>query len=69
MCSGTVTLRALTCEYAFISLFRAYAEFLTNENASCLAAMERTDKNIDPLRATLHGTFHRIRQAGIDEMV
>jgi hypothetical protein len=34
---------------------------------SRLAAMERADKNIDELLETLHGTFHRIRQAGIDE--
>ena len=30
-------------------------------------AMERAEKNIDELLETLHGTFHRIRQAGIDE--
>jgi F-type H+-transporting ATPase subunit gamma len=29
--------------------------------------MERADKNIDDLLETLHTTFHRIRQAGIDE--
>jgi F-type H+-transporting ATPase subunit gamma len=29
--------------------------------------MERADKNIDELLETLRGTFHRIRQAGIDE--
>ena len=67
MCTGTVTLRALIREYLFISLFRACAESLASENASRLAAMERDDKNIDELLETLHGTFHRIRQAGIDE--
>jgi len=67
MCSETVTLRALIREYLFISLFRACAESLASENASRLAAMERADKNIDELLETLHGTFHRIRQAGIDE--
>jgi len=67
MCTGTVTLRALIREYLFISLFRACAESLASENASRLAAMERADKNIDELLETLHGTFHRIRQAGIDE--
>jgi F-type H+-transporting ATPase subunit gamma len=67
MCRGTVTLRALIREYLFISLFRACAESLASENASRLAAMERADKNIDELQATLRGTFHRIRQAGIDE--
>ncbi len=67
MGSGNVTLRALIREYLFISLFRACAESLASENASRLAAMERADKNIDELLETLHGTFHRIRQAGIDE--
>ena len=67
MCSDTVTLRALIREYLFISLFRACAESLASENASRLAAMERADKNIDDLLETLHSTFHRVRQAGIDE--
>jgi len=64
---GISTLRALIREYLFISLFRACAESLASENASRLAAMERADKNIDELLEALHGTFHRIRQAGIDE--
>ena len=67
MCSDTVTLRALIREYLFISLFRACAESLASENASRLAAMETADKNIDDLLETLHSTFHRVRQAGIDE--
>jgi F-type H+-transporting ATPase subunit gamma len=67
MCSGAMTLRALVREYLFISIFRACAESLASENASRLAAMERADKNIDDLLETLHTTFHRIRQAGIDE--
>ncbi len=67
MGGDTVALRALIREYLFISLFRACAESLASENASRLAAMERADKNIDDLLETLHGTFHRIRQAGIDE--
>ena len=67
LCSDTVTLRALIREYLFISLFRACAESLASENASRLAAMERADKNIDELLENLHGTFHRLRQAGIDE--
>ncbi len=67
MCCGTVTLRALIREYLFISLFRACAESLASENASRLAAMQRADKNIDDLLETLHGTFHRLRQSGIDE--
>jgi F-type H+-transporting ATPase subunit gamma len=67
ICTGTVTLRTLIREYLFISLFRACAESLASENASRLAAMERADKNIEELRANLQITFHRIRQAGIDE--
>ena len=67
MCSGTTTLRAFIRGYLFISLFRACAESLTSEDASRLAAMERADKNIDELLENLHGTFHRLRQSGIDE--
>jgi F-type H+-transporting ATPase subunit gamma len=67
MGSDTVTLRGLIREYLFISLFRACTESLASENASRLAAMERADKNIDELLENLHGTFHRLRQAGIDE--
>ena len=65
---GNVTsLRALIREYLFISLFRACVESLASENASRLAAMERADKNISDLLELLHGTFHRLRQSGIDE--
>jgi F-type H+-transporting ATPase subunit gamma len=67
MGGGTGTLRALIREYLFISLFRACAESLAAENASRLAAMERADKNINDLLENLHGTFHRLRQSGIDE--
>ncbi len=67
MCSDTTTLRVLIREYLFISLFRACAESLASENASRLAAMQRADKNIDDLLEHLRGTFHRVRQSGIDE--
>jgi F-type H+-transporting ATPase subunit gamma len=67
MSGGAATLRALVREYLFISLFRACAESLASENASRLAAMERADKSIDDLLETLQGTFHRLRQSGIDE--
>jgi F-type H+-transporting ATPase subunit gamma len=63
----TTTLRALIREYLFISLFRACAESLASENASRLAAMERADKNINELLEDLQGTFHQLRQGGIDE--
>jgi F-type H+-transporting ATPase subunit gamma len=29
--------------------------------------MERADKNIDELLESLNGSFHRLRQSGIDE--
>jgi F-type H+-transporting ATPase subunit gamma len=67
MGAGLSTVRALISEYLFVSLFRACAESLASENASRLAAMERADKNIDDLLETLRGTFHRVRQSGIDE--
>jgi F-type H+-transporting ATPase subunit gamma len=67
MGSGTATLRVLIREYLFVSLFRACAESLSSENASRLAAMQRADKNIEELLEHLNGTFHRLRQSGIDE--
>jgi F-type H+-transporting ATPase subunit gamma len=67
MGGGTATLRALIREYLFVSLYRACAESLASENASRLAAMERADRNIDELLETLNGSFHRLRQSGIDE--
>jgi F-type H+-transporting ATPase subunit gamma len=67
MGNGTATLRALIREYLFVSLFRACAESLASENASRLAAMQRAEKNIDDLLEDLNGTFHRLRQSGIDE--
>lgn len=66
MRGGTATLRALIREYHFISLFRACAESLASENTSRLAAMERADKNINELLENFRGTFHRLRQSGID---
>jgi F-type H+-transporting ATPase subunit gamma len=67
MGEGAATLRALVREYLFVSIFRSCAESLASENASRLAAMQRADKNIDELRETLHGDFHRLRQSSIDE--
>jgi len=61
------TLAAFIREYLFVSLFRACAEALASENTSRLAAMQRAEKNIDDLRDTLGGEFHRLRQASIDE--
>ncbi len=67
LCSGTTTMQALIREYLFISLFQACAESLASENASRLSAMQRADKNINESLEELKGTFHRLRQSGIDE--
>jgi len=67
LCSTSATLAALIRGYLFISLFRACAESLASENASRLAAMQRAEKNIDELLATLHVKFQSLRQSSIDE--
>jgi F-type H+-transporting ATPase subunit gamma len=64
---GGATLRSFIREYLFVSLFRACALSLASENASRLAAMQRAEKNINELLEGLTGTFHRLRQSGIDE--
>ncbi len=67
MCGDVETLRGLIREFLFMSLYRACAQSLASENASRLAAMERADKNINELMESLQGSFHRLRQNGIDE--
>ncbi|PKL45912.1 MAG: F0F1 ATP synthase subunit gamma [Candidatus Riflebacteria bacterium HGW-Riflebacteria-2] len=67
MGDNSATLQALIRGYLFVSLFRACAESLASENASRLAAMQRAEKNISELLDELTGTFHRLRQSGIDE--
>jgi F-type H+-transporting ATPase subunit gamma len=64
---ATATLRSFIRGYLFVSIFRACAESLASENASRLGAMERAERNIDGLLETLQGSYHRIRQTGIDE--
>lgn len=67
MGGATATLRALIRDYSFVSLFRACTESLASENASRLAATQRADKSNDDLLVRLNGTFHHLRQSGIDE--
>jgi F-type H+-transporting ATPase subunit gamma len=68
MIGGDVaTLRRLVQGYLFVSIFRASAESLASENASRLAAMGRAEKNIDETLENLKSSFHRVRQASIDE--
>jgi F-type H+-transporting ATPase subunit gamma len=65
--SESAALRALIREYLFVSLFRACAESLASENATRLAAMQRAERNIDDLLDQLSRSFHRLRQATIDD--
>jgi F-type H+-transporting ATPase subunit gamma len=65
--AGAQALQVFIREHLFVSLFRASAESLASENASRLAAMQRADRNIGDLLEGLHASFHRQRQAGIDE--
>ena len=62
----TLTLRALVRKHRFVSTYRACAESLASESASCLAAMDRADRHIDTLLDSLRGRSHRIRRSDID---
>ncbi len=61
------TLQAFVQGYFFVMLFRACAESLASENASCLSSMQRAEKNIADMLEELTRSFHRIRQESIDE--
>jgi F-type H+-transporting ATPase subunit gamma len=61
------TLLGFVREFLFVSIFKAVAESLAAENGTRLAAMQRAEKNIDDMVETLNQTFHRLRQASIDE--
>lgn len=60
-------LEAFIQGYFFVVLFQACAESLASENASCLASMQRAEKNIEDMLEELGRAFHRIRQESIDE--
>ncbi len=52
----------------YLYLIRRHgAESLASENASRLAAMQRAEKNINELLEEFNGSYHRLRQSGIDE--
>jgi F-type H+-transporting ATPase subunit gamma len=54
-------------QYLFFSIYRAYAESLTSENASRLASMQAAEKNIEKHLENLEGQYHRQRQMSITE--
>ena len=63
----SATLRAFIQGHLFVGLFQAFAESLASENASCLASMQRAEKNIGDMLEDLGRDFRRRRQEGIDE--
>jgi F-type H+-transporting ATPase subunit gamma len=56
---------SLIREYLFVSLFRAFAESLTSENAARLASMQVAERNIEDRLKALTAEFHQSRQAAI----
>jgi F-type H+-transporting ATPase subunit gamma len=61
------TLAAFTREYLFCLVFQACAESLNSENASRLAAMQRSETNIKDMLEDLNRKLNHVRQASIDE--
>jgi F-type H+-transporting ATPase subunit gamma len=60
-------LAALTREYTFAALFRAFAESLASEHAARLAAMQGAERAIEERIERLTLAFHQQRQAAITE--
>lgn len=57
--------QALIREYLFVSLYRAFAESLTSENASRLASMQVAERNIEDHLHALTTEARRLRQSSI----
>ena len=64
---STPTLASFTREYLFCLVFQACAESLNSENASRLAAMQRSETNIKGMLEDLNREFNHVRQESIDE--
>jgi F-type H+-transporting ATPase subunit gamma len=58
---------ALIREHLFVTLYRAFAESLSSENASRLASMQAAEKNIEDHLARLTARYHQERQQSITE--
>jgi len=56
---------SLIHEYLFVSLYRAFAESLASENASRLASMQGTERNIEEMLSGLKPHFQQQRQMSI----
>jgi F-type H+-transporting ATPase subunit gamma len=61
-----LVLKALIREYLFVSMYQTCAESLASENASRLIAMQRAEKNIEEMLASLQHIYHHQRQEAID---
>jgi F-type H+-transporting ATPase subunit gamma len=57
--------QALTHEYLFVSLFRAFAESLVSENVSRLASMQVAERNVEDRLRALKSESRQIRQDSI----
>lgn len=57
--------RALIREYLFVSLFRAFTDSLTSENASRLASMQVAERNIEERLHALTTESRQLRQTTI----
>ncbi|MCJ7712488.1 MAG: F0F1 ATP synthase subunit gamma [Chloroflexi bacterium] len=58
---------ALTREYTFALLYRAFVESLASEHAARLAAMQGAERTIEERLVQLGLRFHQVRQAAITE--
>lgn len=56
---------SLIREYLFVSLFRAFAESLTSENAARLASMQVAERNIEDHLKELGAEFRQAHQSSI----
>lgn len=60
-------LTSLLHEYLFVSLFQAYAESLSSENAARIQSMQTAERNITDRLRDLRSDYHRSRQTSITE--
>jgi F-type H+-transporting ATPase subunit gamma len=58
---------ALTRQYLFVSLYRAFAESLASENASRLSSMQAAERNIKERLENLNAEYRHQRQSSITE--
>jgi len=64
-----VLLSELIRHYYFVTLYKSYAESLSSEFGSRLAAMQMAEKRIDDRLVKLNAQFRERRQAGITEEI